>query len=319
MIRLGSDPAADLVTWPECDLPPQWLLLRFRESGYTLQRGTGSAAEDQSPSFVGECAFGSWIDIQRYRLRVIRAVDDQTRSANADPAGEAEASAGQAGQPSSTLGIHSAWSGPEVQIITADGANLRFTFPGEGCEVIIGRKRKGTDLVIAQDQYISARHLRLFRLGGRPALEDLNSTQGTTLNGTRLTQPTTLTHGDEAHFGQSTIRYVCYRDILGPEGSEPEPELPQDAGVPRGPGRDAGLRPTEEAPEPVPDDRFGTHEQDQPDESVGETLSKEEEGPDIEPPRPQKPPWRLERWGGILLILVVILAFVGLVVLVALQ
>jgi len=68
--------------------------------------------------------------------------------------------------------------------------------------VTIGRS-PGSDIVIADD-YISSAHARIVPSGERIVLEDLGSTNGTVVNGRRITTPVTLAPGDEIDLG--TVR-----------------------------------------------------------------------------------------------------------------
>lgn len=68
--------------------------------------------------------------------------------------------------------------------------------------VIIGRS-PGSDIVIADD-FISSRHARVIPAGDEIVLEDLGSTNGTIVNGHRITEPVSLRTGDEIDLG--TVR-----------------------------------------------------------------------------------------------------------------
>lgn len=65
--------------------------------------------------------------------------------------------------------------------------------------VIIGRS-PGADIVIADD-FVSGRHARVSPAGTDAVLEDLGSTNGTLLNGERVTRPHTLRPGDVIDIG----------------------------------------------------------------------------------------------------------------------
>ncbi|GAB4473716.1 MAG: FHA domain-containing protein [Anaerolineales bacterium] len=67
-------------------------------------------------------------------------------------------------------------------------------------EIIIGRDLE-CDLRLA-DSTVSGRHAKIRFQHGQWWLEDLNSTNGTFLNQTRLTDPMILTIGDEIRCGQ---------------------------------------------------------------------------------------------------------------------
>jgi pSer/pThr/pTyr-binding forkhead associated (FHA) protein len=61
----------------------------------------------------------------------------------------------------------------------------------------------------ALDQGVGRRHARLFIATGQVMLEDLDSTNGTLLNGRRLAarQPEPLRDGDQITFGKMAVRY----------------------------------------------------------------------------------------------------------------
>ncbi len=69
-------------------------------------------------------------------------------------------------------------------------------------EFVIGRI-EGNDLVIPEPS-VSRRHARLIRQGGQVLLEDLGSSNGTFINGQRLSAPFPLKSGDTFTLGQVT-------------------------------------------------------------------------------------------------------------------
>lgn len=70
--------------------------------------------------------------------------------------------------------------------------------------VIVGRA-PGADIVIAAS-YVSGRHARISRLAENLIVEDLGSTNGTTVNGTRVHGATQLEDGDTIGIGDVTMR-----------------------------------------------------------------------------------------------------------------
>lgn len=70
--------------------------------------------------------------------------------------------------------------------------------------VIVGRA-PGADIVIAAS-YVSGRHARFSRLGENLLIEDLGSTNGTTVNGTRIHGAEQLEDGDTVGIGDVSIR-----------------------------------------------------------------------------------------------------------------
>ena len=65
--------------------------------------------------------------------------------------------------------------------------------------VLIGRS-PGADIVIGDD-FVSGKHARVYPSGDEAVLEDLGSTNGTVLNGARISTPRSLTTGDVIDLG----------------------------------------------------------------------------------------------------------------------
>ena len=73
-------------------------------------------------------------------------------------------------------------------------------------QLTIGRGRQN-DIALAHDDYVSARHARLEPRQDGVWVQDLGSTNGTFLNGTRLERPRRLTQGDIVRIGETDLRY----------------------------------------------------------------------------------------------------------------
>ena len=109
-------------------------------------------------------------------------------------------------------GFHAAVGGPEVQrgndawLIAERGGGLtrdeRFDLIGG---LSIGRS-KDADVQI-EDRYASGIHVRLFSREGRHWVEDMNSTNGTTLNGADLDGEAELVDGDTVQIGDTVFRF----------------------------------------------------------------------------------------------------------------
>ncbi len=70
--------------------------------------------------------------------------------------------------------------------------------------VVIGRS-PSSDIVI-DEPFVSATHARFTLQGPALVLEDLNSTNGTMVNGHLIGQPVTLRDGDEVQIGDTIMR-----------------------------------------------------------------------------------------------------------------
>lgn len=69
-------------------------------------------------------------------------------------------------------------------------------------EVTVGRA-PGCGVVLEEDTFISQVHARLFRRGRETYVEDLGSTNGTLVNGERISEVTRLHRGDQVQFGNT--------------------------------------------------------------------------------------------------------------------
>ena len=63
------------------------------------------------------------------------------------------------------------------------------------------------DVTLSGDDYASARHARIEPRRDGVWLEDIGSTNGTFLNGIKLTRPRKLTPGDVVRIGETEVRY----------------------------------------------------------------------------------------------------------------
>lgn len=90
--------------------------------------------------------------------------------------------------------------------ITAGPAGLVGTRVPLDATVRIGRAA-GHELMIADD-FVSTDHARIVPGAGGPVIEDLGSTNGTTVNGRRIEAPVTLAPGDSVGIGTVTSKVV---------------------------------------------------------------------------------------------------------------
>ena len=84
------------------------------------------------------------------------------------------------------------------------GATTRFDI-AEGLSVV-GRE-EGVPLRLEGESTISRRHAELLRDGAVVTVNDLGSTNGTYVNGAKISVETTLQPGDEVQFGAVRFRY----------------------------------------------------------------------------------------------------------------
>ena len=111
--------------------------------------------------------------------------------------------------PSAAAGVHASRPGPVTgRLVVVKSADLQ---DGEGFELnsaqlTIGRGNQN-DIPIATDEYASARHARFEPRQDGVWVQDLGSTNGTFLNGTRLDRPRRLSRGDIVRIGETDLRY----------------------------------------------------------------------------------------------------------------
>ena len=73
-----------------------------------------------------------------------------------------------------------------------------------GQEITVGRAATAT-IGMPDDSFVSQLHARVYREAGSAMIEDLGSTNGTYLNGKRLTTPETITKGDRVQIGNTVF------------------------------------------------------------------------------------------------------------------
>ncbi len=91
-----------------------------------------------------------------------------------------------------------------TQLVITDGAQAGAIMRLTDQPVTMGR---ATDIEVSlQDDYASGRHARLFPQGSRWFLEDLGSTNGTFVGGTRLTRAVPIEPGSDFRVGRTTMQ-----------------------------------------------------------------------------------------------------------------
>jgi hypothetical protein len=96
-------------------------------------------------------------------------------------------------------GVH-----PRLTVVAAHGYEPGSSFDLFG-GLLMGRDKPAE--VIIEDPFASARHARIVARGPYNFLEDLGSTNGTYLNGSRVDTPQRLAPGDKITIGDTEFRY----------------------------------------------------------------------------------------------------------------
>jgi pSer/pThr/pTyr-binding forkhead associated (FHA) protein len=90
-----------------------------------------------------------------------------------------------------------------VEVFGPQGTQRVFL---DGDRVSVGRD-ESNDLVLPDDTTVSRRHAAFERLAAGWCITDLNSTNGTLVNGELLNQPRPLYSGDEIEVGETRLVY----------------------------------------------------------------------------------------------------------------
>lgn len=93
---------------------------------------------------------------------------------------------------------------PRLVVVAASQYETGSSFDLLG-GLLLGRDKPAE--VIIEDVFASARHARITPRGPYNFLEDLGSTNGTYLNGSRVESPERLTPGDKITIGDTEFRY----------------------------------------------------------------------------------------------------------------
>jgi len=89
----------------------------------------------------------------------------------------------------------------QTALLLADGRRMMIGPAG----VTIGRSRQCD--VVLEDPNVSRQHAEIRPRGGSWVITDLGSTNGSTLNGRRITGPEVLKPGDELEFGTAAVTF----------------------------------------------------------------------------------------------------------------
>lgn len=103
-------------------------------------------------------------------------------------------------------------SSQQAYVIVIAGPHTGRMFKLEQNEIVLGRSPK-VEMQL-QDVGISRTHARLYQVGNSVFVEDLQSANGTFLNGQQLVMSQQLQDGDKITLGSSTILKFTYHDKL---------------------------------------------------------------------------------------------------------
>ncbi|HYX89435.1 MAG TPA: FHA domain-containing protein [Gaiellaceae bacterium] len=91
-------------------------------------------------------------------------------------------------------------------VVTSPARRAGEEWALDSAPLTVGRS-SGNDIDLARDEYASSKHARIESRRDGVWLEDVGSTNGTYLNGTRVTRPKRLSPGDVVRIGETELRY----------------------------------------------------------------------------------------------------------------
>jgi len=131
---------------------------------------------------------------------------------------------------------------PELLLVR--GPESGRTYPLDEPVLTLGRDPRN-DVVVDHPQ-VSRRHARIIRQSNAWVIEDMDSTNGTFVNGTRVTEPRALTQGDTIELSEAVALMVRKQVPAKEEARRPA------SGPPSAPPRDQAVSRNVPSPEPVP-------------------------------------------------------------------
>jgi FHA domain len=96
---------------------------------------------------------------------------------------------------------------PAGQLVVTHSPELREGSVIAVAHELVAGRDPGVDIQLPSDGYASGRHARFVRGQREDAVEDLHSTNGTFVNGDRLTGLRSLSSGDLITIGQTQLTY----------------------------------------------------------------------------------------------------------------
>lgn len=103
----------------------------------------------------------------------------------------------------------------QFQLVMRSGPTTGKVFPLEAAEIIIGREASNS--VSINDAEVSRKHAKLTLHGSAYVIQDLGSTNGTFVNGQRVTATQVLNPGDTVSFGENIA--LQYESVFDPNAT----------------------------------------------------------------------------------------------------
>jgi len=111
----------------------------------------------------------------------------------------------------------------QFQFVMRSGPTVGKTFPLDAQEISIGRD--AVNIIAINDAEISRRHARMELRGSAYMIQDLGSTNGTFINGTRISGMQVLNPGDTVSFGEGIV--LVYEPVVDVNATILSTKIPQ--------------------------------------------------------------------------------------------
>ena len=98
-------------------------------------------------------------------------------------------------------------AGPATRLVVDKPSTQKGTSFEIGPEVTVGRAA-GCHIALPDDTFVSQLHARVFERSGQVYVEDLGSSNGTYVNGHRVSAPTPMHRGDSLQVGSTILEAV---------------------------------------------------------------------------------------------------------------
>lgn len=103
----------------------------------------------------------------------------------------------------------------QFQFVMRAGPNVGKVYPLDGAELTVGRDT--SNAVSINDAEVSRKHAKLELRGTAYLIQDLGSTNGTFVNGMRITSAQVLNPGDTVSFGENIM--LMYESVMDPNAT----------------------------------------------------------------------------------------------------
>ena len=94
----------------------------------------------------------------------------------------------------------------KLVVLASPALSTGEELPVDAAPLLVGREAEN-DVPLVRDEFTSGRHARIEPRRDGVWIEDVGSTNGTFVNGVRLTKPSKLSSGDVIRVGQTDLRF----------------------------------------------------------------------------------------------------------------